>query len=54
MILSSLVEVAGAGKTAKMKVARTLTYAYIITPVIFAAVVAALKACEAVLDKRGQ
>ncbi|CCX33948.1 membrane transport protein-domain-containing protein [Pyronema domesticum] len=54
MILSSLVEVAGVGQTAKMKVARTLTYAYIITPIIFAAVVGALKACEAVLDKRGQ
>ncbi|KAF8249229.1 hypothetical protein K440DRAFT_598944 [Wilcoxina mikolae CBS 423.85] len=54
MILSSLVEVAGVGKTAKMKVARTLTYAYVVTPIMFVAVVGALKACEAILDKRAE
>jgi len=52
MILSSLLEVAGVGRTAKMKVARTLAYAYVVTPIMFVAVVRALKACEAILDKR--
>ncbi|KAF8542747.1 hypothetical protein BDD12DRAFT_937354 [Trichophaea hybrida] len=48
-----LLEVAGVGKTAKMKVARTLAYAYVVTPIMFVAVVDALKVCEAILDKVG-
>jgi hypothetical protein len=53
MMLSSLVEVARVGETAKMKVARTLAYAYVVTPIMFVAVVGALMACKAILDKRG-
>ncbi|KAA8913486.1 auxin efflux carrier [Sphaerosporella brunnea] len=54
MIISSLVEVAGVGQTGKMMVARTLSYAYTVSPIMFLPVVAATKACEMVLDQRGQ
>jgi hypothetical protein len=54
MLIASLVEVAGVGETGKMMVARALSYAYLITPLIFLAVVGALKACEKVLEERGQ
>lgn len=52
MMLSSLVEVAGSRQLVKMKVARMLACAYVITPIMFVPVVVALKACEAV--QRGQ
>ena len=54
MMLSSLVEVAGSRQLVKMKVARMLACAYVITPIMLLSVVVALKACEAVQHKRGQ
>jgi hypothetical protein len=54
MILSSLAEVTGVGQHGKMMVARTLTYFYVVTPIMSLAVVAALRACEMLLDERKQ
>jgi hypothetical protein len=54
MLIASLVEVAGVGHHGKMMVARTLSYAYFVTPMMFLAVVGALKACEKILEDRGQ
>jgi hypothetical protein len=54
MILSSLVELAGIGKSMKMMVARTLAYSYGVTPIMFLAIVGALRACEMALAERGQ
>lgn len=53
MIMSSLAEVAGLGRQGKHQIAWLLAGMYAITPIMFLAVVGALKATEELIDIRG-
>ncbi|KAJ3567529.1 hypothetical protein NP233_g6302 [Leucocoprinus birnbaumii] len=53
MTLSTLVDVINVGESDKNMVARTLAFMYGVTPVMSLAVVAALKACVVVMEKKG-